>query len=69
MHTKECNFGVSAEGIGRFRVSAFVQRDAVAMVLRRIETSIPSFEELQLPPIIEKLAMVKRGLIIFVGAT
>ncbi|WP_293646352.1 PilT/PilU family type 4a pilus ATPase [Thiolapillus sp.] len=68
-HTKECNFGVSAEGIGRFRVSAFVQRDAVAMVLRRIETSIPSFEELQLPPIIEKLAMVKRGLIIFVGAT
>ncbi len=68
-HTKECNFGVSAEGIGRFRVSAFVQRDAVAMVLRRIETRIPSFDELHLPPVLKDLAMIKRGLIIFVGAT
>jgi twitching motility protein PilU len=68
-HTKECNFGVSAPKVGRFRVSAFIQRDAVAMVLRRIETSIPSFEDLQLPPIIKQLAMVKRGLIMFVGAT
>ena len=68
-HTKECNFGISAEGIGRFRVSAFVQRDAVAMVLRRIETRIPSFEELKLPPLLQDLAMIKRGLIIFVGAT
>ncbi len=68
-HTKECNFGISAEGIGRFRVSAFVQRDAVAMVLRRIETTVPRFEELSLPPIVREMAMVKRGLIIFVGAT
>jgi len=68
-HTKECNFGISAEGIGRFRVSAYVQRDAVAMVLRRIETRIPDFEELKLPPILKDLAMIKRGLIIFVGAT
>lgn len=68
-HTKECNFGVSAKGIGRFRVSAFVQRNAVGMVLRRIETRIPEFEELHLPPIIKDLAMTKRGLIVFVGAT
>ncbi len=68
-HTKECNFGVSAKGVGRFRVSAYVQRNAVGMVLRRIETSIPSIEELQLPPIIKELAMTKRGLIVFVGAT
>ncbi len=68
-HTKECNFGISAEGIGRFRVSAYVQRDAVAMVLRRIETRIPHFEDLKLPPIVKDLAMIKRGLIIFVGAT
>ena len=68
-HTKECNFGISADDVGRFRVSAYVQRDAVAMVLRRIETRIPDFEELKLPPIIKELAMVKRGLIIFVGAT
>ncbi|HHH13239.1 MAG TPA: PilT/PilU family type 4a pilus ATPase [Thiolapillus brandeum] len=68
-HTKECNFGISAEGIGRFRVSAYVQRDAVAMVLRRIETRIPDFEDLKLPPVLKDLAMIKRGLIIFVGAT
>lgn len=68
-HTKECNFGISAKDIGRFRVSAFVQRNAVGMVLRRIETTIPGFEELYLPPIIKDLAMVKRGLVVFVGAT
>jgi twitching motility protein PilU len=68
-HTKECNFGVSAKDIGRFRVSAFVQRNAVGMVLRRIETHIPDFEELQLPSIVQELAMVKRGIIVFVGAT
>lgn len=68
-HTKECNFAISAPGIGRFRVSAFVQRSSTGMVLRRIETRIPEFEELNLPPIIKDLALVKRGLIVFVGAT
>ncbi len=67
--TKECNFAISAKGIGRFRVSAFVQRDAVGMVLRRIETRIPTLESLYLPPILQDLAMTKRGLVIFVGAT
>ncbi|MCP3668785.1 MAG: PilT/PilU family type 4a pilus ATPase [Gammaproteobacteria bacterium] len=68
-HTNECNFAVSSKGSGRFRVSAFVQRDAVGMVLRRIETKIPEIGELCLPPIIKDLAMTKRGLIVFVGAT
>jgi len=68
-HTKECNFGISAKGIGRFRVSAYIQRNAAGMVLRRVETSIPNFEDLHLPPICKELAMIKRGLIIFVGAT
>jgi twitching motility protein PilU len=67
--TKECNFAISAKGIGRFRVSAFVQRDAVGMVLRRIETRIPTLESLFLPPILQDLSMTKRGLVIFVGAT
>ena len=67
--TKECNFAVSATNIGRFRVSAFVQRDAVGMVLRRIETRIPSIEQLQLPPILKDISMVKRGIVLFVGAT
>ncbi|WP_144392332.1 PilT/PilU family type 4a pilus ATPase [Pleionea sediminis] len=65
----ECNFAISASGIGRFRVSAFQQRNEVGMVLRRIETTIPTLEELRLPTVLKKLALTKRGLIIFVGAT
>ncbi len=67
--THECNFAISASGIGRFRVSAFQQRNHAGMVLRKIETKIPSTDELTLPPIIKDLAMTKRGLVIFVGAT
>jgi twitching motility protein PilU len=69
LHTKECNFAFSAKNIGRFRVSAFVQRDNVGMVLRRIETHIPTFEELGLSPTLHELAMVNRGIVFFVGAT
>ncbi len=65
----ECNFALSESGLGRFRVSAFYQRNNVGMVLRRIETKIPQVDELQLPAIIKELALVKRGLVIFVGAT
>jgi twitching motility protein PilU len=65
----ECNFAISRSGVGRFRVSAFLQRSQVGMVLRRIETTIPSYQELGLPDTIKDLAMTKRGLIIFVGAT
>ena len=67
--THECNFAIGVAGVGRFRVSCFYQRNQVGMVLRRIETRIPTVEELSLPPIIKTLAMTKRGLIIFVGAT
>ena len=67
--THECNFAIGLSGVGRFRVSAFYQRNQVGMVLRRIETKIPTVEELSLPPIIKQLAMTKRGIIIFVGAT
>ena len=66
---RECNFAISASGIGRFRVSAFQQRNHAGMVLRKIETKIPTIEELTLPIILKDLAMTKRGLVIFVGAT
>lgn len=66
---RECNFAISARGIGRFRVSSFYQRNLVGMVLRRIEINIPTMEELRLPEILKQLAMTKRGLVIFVGAT
>lgn len=65
----ECNFAISARGIGRFRVSAFFQRNLAGMVLRRIETRIPTLEELQLPEVLKSLSMTKRGLVLMVGAT
>ena len=67
--THECNFAISMQGVGRFRVSCFYQRNQVGMVLRRIETRIPTVEELNLPAIVKTLAMTKRGIIMFVGAT
>ena len=66
---RECNFAISAKGVGRFRVSAFYQRNQAGMVLRRIETVIPKIEDLGLPPILRELSTTKRGLIIFVGGT
>ena len=68
-HTKECQFAIGVDGLGRFRVSAFTQRDAAGMVLRRIETNVPSSEELHLPAVLKELIMYKRGLVMFVGAT
>ena len=67
--TLELNFAVSARGIGRFRANAFYQRNLAGAVLRRIETKIPQVDDLALPEIIKELAMTKRGLVIFVGAT
>ncbi|MEO7062468.1 MAG: PilT/PilU family type 4a pilus ATPase, partial [Dokdonella sp.] len=67
--THECQFAISVTGVGRFRVSCFYQRNCVGMVLRRIETKIPTIEELNLPAVVKSLAMTKRGIIIFVGAT
>ena len=66
---KELNFAISARGVGRFRVSAFYQRNLVGMVLRRIETQIPDIDDLGLPKVIKDVAMTKRGLIVFVGGT
>ncbi len=67
--TFECNYAIAVSSLGRFRVSCFYQRNAVGMVIRRIEMRIPTIEELQLPAVVKELAMVKRGLVLFVGAT
>lgn len=66
---KECQYAISVENIGRFRASAFYQRNQPGLVVRRIETKIPTTEELKIPNILNELAMKKRGIIIFVGAT
>ena len=67
--TKECNFAIAPQGIGRFRVSAFIQQGMVGAVLRTITTEIPTLEELELPPILKDVVMNKRGLCILVGGT
>jgi twitching motility protein PilU len=67
--SNECQFAIDLKGVGRFRVSAFVQRDNAGMVLRRIETRIPTLEELHLPPTLRDLGMIKRGMVVFVGGT
>ncbi len=66
--TKECNFAI-ANDIGRFRVSAFWQRDCAGMVIRRIVTAIPDVNELGLPSVLTDVIMSKRGLVLFVGGT
>lgn len=67
--TKECNFAIAREGIGRFRCSAFWQRDHAGMVVRRIVTQIPKADDLGLPPVLKDIIMSKRGLVLFVGGT
>jgi twitching motility protein PilU len=67
--TKECNFAISPQGIGRFRVSAFLQQGHVGMVLRTIPAHLPTIDELKLPQVLKDVAMTKRGLVILVGAT
>ena len=68
-HEKECNFAIDIEDIGRFRISAFWQRDMAGMVVRRIVTDIPDVDDLGLPPILKDVVMSKRGLVLFVGGT
>ncbi len=67
--SKECNFAISPQGIGRFRVNAFMQQGQVGLVLRTIPAQLPTIDGLGLPPVLKDIAMTKRGLTIFVGAT
>ena len=66
---KECNFAISPDGIGRFRVNVFVQQGHVGMVMRTITTQIPKFDELRLPAVLKDVSLTKRGLVILVGGT
>ncbi|CAN5150384.1 PilT/PilU family type 4a pilus ATPase [soil metagenome] len=66
---KEVNFAIAPTGIGRFRVNGFVQQGKVGLVMRTINTRIPTVDELGLPLVLKDVAMTKRGLVIMVGAT
>ncbi|MGZ5130060.1 MAG: PilT/PilU family type 4a pilus ATPase [Caldimonas sp.] len=67
--TKECNFAVAPQGIGRFRVNAFVQQGFVGLVMRTIPQVVPTIDSMNLPHVLKDVALTKRGLVIFVGAT
>jgi twitching motility protein PilU len=67
--SNECNFAISPPNIGRFRVNAFVQQSKVGGVMRTINTTIPTFESLNLPEQLKKIVMEKRGLVLMVGGT
>ncbi|AXK38909.1 PilT/PilU family type 4a pilus ATPase [Crenobacter cavernae] len=67
--TREANFAISPPGVGRFRVSAYQEQGRVGMVLRKINTEIPTVDGLGLPEVLKDIGMIKRGLVIFVGGT
>nr|WP_297350559.1 PilT/PilU family type 4a pilus ATPase [uncultured Caldimonas sp.] len=67
--TKECNFAVAPQGIGRFRVNAFVQQGNVGLVMRVIPQVLPTIDSMGLPSVLKEITMTKRGLVIMVGAT
>jgi len=65
----ELNIAIPLVGAGRFRISAMKQRGNCALVVRFISSEIPAFESLQLPPVLAKMIMAKRGLMLVVGST
>jgi twitching motility protein PilU len=67
--TKECNFAIAPQGVGRFRVNAFVQQGHVGLVLRTIPKSLPTIDVLGLPQVLKDISMAPRGLVIMVGST
>ncbi|WP_455375742.1 PilT/PilU family type 4a pilus ATPase [Kaarinaea lacus] len=67
--TLECNFAISRQETGRFRVNIFKQRHSIGVVLRRIKTDIPTLQALNMPEQLGDVSLAKRGLVVFVGAT
>jgi len=67
--TMEMNMAMSLPGVSRFRVNIFQQRGSVGMVIRRIKADVLSVEQMGLPPILGDIVMIKRGLVLVVGAT
>ena len=63
------DFAYSEPGVGRFRVNAYYQRGTVSVAARRVNTYIPTFEELHLPPILKKVSLAHSGLILVGGIT
>jgi twitching motility protein PilT len=67
--SNEIDFAFSAPAIGRFRVNVFRQRGSISIALRHVATHVPGFGELNIPPIVQKLALEPRGLVLVTGTT
>jgi twitching motility protein PilU len=67
--SSECNFAIAPEGISRFRVSAYVQKGSVGLVIRIIPNTLPNLDVMGMPQALKELVMLKHGLCILVGAT
>jgi twitching motility protein PilT len=65
----EADFAYSVAGLGRFRVNVMRQRGSVGLVLRKVQQTIPSFDELGLPPAVRRLSENPRGLVLVTGPT
>src|SRR4029078_9535619 len=65
----EVDFSYSVEGLGRFRVNAFLQRGSISIVMRAIPVSIKSVDELGLPDAVTRLAQQERGIILLTRTT
>jgi len=66
---QRADIGYSSPVLGRFRANVYVQRGAPAIVIRRVKSRIPSFEELRLPAMVAQMALAPRGLVLVVGQT
>src|SRR6266699_2764462 len=66
---REVDFSYFAPGLGRFRTNVFQQRGEFCLALRFVKTSVPSFEELGLLPVLKKIAEAPRGIVLLAGST
>ena len=66
---RELDLAYGVSGLGRFRINVFQQRGSMGLAIRTIPFKVPSFEELNLPPIMSKIAESNRGLILVTGTT
>lgn len=65
----EADFSYHATGIGRFRINAYLAQGVPVIALRHVKTQIPTFSQLNMPPVLEKIAMNRRGIVIITGTT
>ncbi len=69
LETGDADLAHSVAGLGRFRVNCLLQRGSVGIILRHVKAKILNFEELNLPPVMEKIAQIPRGLVLVTGTT